>query len=336
MPSSYQRYLVSGGAGFIGRRVVDALLAEGCAEVMVVDNLSAGLPMPGRRPRLQTRVLDIRDAERLEAAFQDFAPDTVIHLAAVHHIPTCETQRALALDVNVVGTETILEAAARARSARFVLASSGAVYDWNDGPLDEATTPLRPSDNYSVAKHANEQQTRLWADRTGGAAIVARLFNTIGPGDPNAHLIPDIVAQIPEAARTAEISLGNLSPRRDYIHVDDAARAIADLANRPRTPGVEVFNVATGAEVSVAELVEALAIVMGVQILVREDPTRKRRVDRPSQLGDIGKIRQALGFEPRVHLRQALADIVRAVAPLRHRAANPPAPRPRRIAAINP
>jgi UDP-glucose 4-epimerase len=311
MPHQFGRYLITGGAGFIGRRVVDNLLLDPAAEVMVVDDLSVGLPMPAARPRLQTRTVDIRDAGKIEQVFAGFSPEVVIHLAAIHHIPTCEVERAYSLDVNVVGTETILEAAARANTARLVLASSGAVYDWKDGPLDEAATPLRPADNYSVAKHTNEMQTRLWADRTGSQAVVARIFNTIGQDDPNAHLIPDIIAQIPRDAPAVEIALGNLSPRRDYIHVEDTARAIAALATAPLTNGVEIFNIATGQDVSVAELVELLGRVMGVRIEVRQDPGRKRRVDRPSQLGATEKIKRMLGFEPRRNLREALIDIVR-------------------------
>lgn len=314
MPHQFSRYLVTGGAGFIGRRVVDNVLHDPTAEVMVVDDLSVGLPMPAPRVGLQTHVADIRDAETVEQIFAHFSPEVVIHLAAIHHIPTCELKRAYSLDVNVVGTETILEAASRAKSARFVLASSGAVYDWKEGPLDEACTPLRPADNYSIAKHANEMQTRLWANRTGSQAVIARIFNTIGQGDPNAHLIPDIIAQIPTDAPVVEIALGNLSPRRDYIHVEDTARAIATLATAPLGGGVEIFNVATGDDVSVAELVALLGDVLGVRIEIREDSARKRRVDRPSQLGAVEKIRSVLGFEPRRNLRQALIDIVQQSA----------------------
>jgi UDP-glucose 4-epimerase len=310
MGCEFTRYLITGGAGFIGRRVVDNLLIDPGVAVMVVDNLSVGMPMPAPRTGLHTIRADIRDSEKMERAFAAFSPEVVIHLAAAHHIPTCELRRSYSLDVNIVGAETILEAAARTKTARFVLASSGAVYDWETGLLDEAKTPLRPTDNYSISKHANEMQTRLWAERTGAQAVIARIFNTIGQDDPNAHLIPDIVAQIPWDARAVEIALGNLSPRRDYIHVEDAARAIATLATAPLAKGVETFNVATGEGVSVVELVEMLASVIGVEIGVREDPKRKRRVDRPSQVGNVRKIRQLLAFEPRRNLREALIDIV--------------------------
>jgi nucleoside-diphosphate-sugar epimerase len=220
---SPKRFLVTGGADFIGYRVVDTLLTiDASAEVAVLDNLSVGMPMPIRRARLATYEGDIRDRERVERVIVEFHPDTIIHLAAVHHIPTCERQRAYSLDVNLVGTETVLEAAEAKGVGRFVLASSGAIYDWRDGALDETDTPLRPSDNYSLAKRTNEFQLAFWSDRTGGFARIARIFNTIGHDDPNAHLVPDIIAQIPPGQKSVEISLGNLSPRRDYIHADDS------------------------------------------------------------------------------------------------------------------
>ena len=305
------RFLVTGGAGFIGHRTVSTLLASNSAfEVAVLDNLSVGMPMPASRDRLAVYEADIRDRARVDQVLADFRPDAIIHLAAVHHIPTCERQRAYSLEVNVVGTENLLCAAEAMGVARFVLASSGAVYDWADGALDEAATPLRPRDNYSVAKYANEQQLAFWCGRTGGVARVARIFNTIGHDDPNGHLVPDIISQIPAGLTAVEISLGNLSPRRDYIHADDTARAIAAIALEVGAPGIDVYNVASGRDVSVGELVEILGQIMGVAIRIGEDPARKRRIDRPSQLGATGKIERQLGFRASKSLRIALQDIV--------------------------
>ncbi len=309
---SPKRFLVTGGAGFIGYRVVDTLLTiDASAEVAVLDNLSVGMPMPIGRARLATYEGDIRDREHVKRVVVEFRPDTIIHLAAVHHIPTCERRRVYSLDVNLVGTETMLEVAEAKGVMRFVLASSGAIYDWRDGALDEKDTPLKPSDNYSLAKRTNESQLEFWADRTGGFARIARIFNTIGHDDPNAHLIPDIITQIPPGQKSVEISLGNLSPRRDYIHADDTARAIAAIAREIGPRGVDVYNVASGKDISVGELVALLGDVMGVAITVGEDPARKRRVDRPWQLGTTSRIEQRLDFKVAKSLRIALEDIVR-------------------------
>ena len=306
-----RRFLVMGGAGFIGHRTVNNLIARPDVEVAILDNLSVGIPMPAERPRLITHEVDIRDKDRVSAIVREFRPDTIVHLAAVHHIPTCESRRAYSLEVNVIGTEYLLEIAEVNKIGRFVLASSGAVYGWRDGALTESGCSLEAADNYSLAKRTNEQQVTFWAARTGGYARIARIFNTIGHDDPNAHLIPDIISQIPQEATRAEVALGNLTPRRDYIHADDTARAIATIACETGGPDIDIYNVSSGTEVSVAEVVTMLGDVMGIAIAVREDSARKRRVDRPSQLGSTDKIRTRLDFVPQKSLRIALEDIVR-------------------------
>jgi UDP-glucose 4-epimerase len=109
---------------------------------------------------------------------------------------------------------------------------------------------------------------------------------------------------------SAAISLGNLTPRRDYIHADDTSRAITAIARETGPSGIDVFNVASGLEASVADLVSLLGQVMGVSIHVSEDTARKRRIDRPSQLAATGKIERRLGFRTSKSLRIALEDIV--------------------------
>jgi UDP-glucose 4-epimerase len=304
------RFLVTGGAGFIGHRTVSMLLNQDQqTEVAVLDNLSVGMPQPGNRDRLSFFEGDICDRQRVEQIVSEFNPTTIIHLAAVHHIPTCERRRAYALNVNVVGTETLLEVAEQMSVPHFVLASSGAVYDWHPDALLE-TNPLAPCDNYSLAKLTNERQLSYWVERTGGSARIARIFNTIGHDDPNGHLIPDIISQIPAGQKNVEIALGNLTPRRDYIHADDTATGIARLARDCGPAGIETFNIASGTDVSVGELVNLLGDVMGVSIRVREDASRKRRIDRPTQLGNTAKAQEKLGFKIEKSLRIALMDIV--------------------------
>jgi UDP-glucose 4-epimerase len=310
--SGTPRILITGGAGFIGYRAAEFILSSSTkTNVAIYDNLSVGMPMPKSSERLKTFHADILDKSKLREAISSFRPQTIIHLAALHHIPTCERERARALDINITGTENVLEMAEIFGVSRIVLASSGAVYDWQDGPLDEAATPLFPRDNYALAKYSNERQLAFWAARTGATGIIARIFNTIGHDDPNGHLIPDIIEQIPIGQKSATISLGNLSPRRDYIHADDTARAIAKLASASDITSIEIFNIASGKDYSVAELVAMLGDVMGVAITVEENAARKRRVDRPSQLGAIKKIESKIGFKSQKSLRIALEDIVR-------------------------
>ena len=305
------RVVVTGGAGFIGSRVVAQLVAAG-SSVGLLDNRSVGLPMPASTAALVSAETDIRDAAQTAAFIADFAPTVVIHLAAVHHIPTCERRRAYALDVNVVGTENVLAACEASGVPHLVIASTGAVYAWSELLLDEAASPLGASDNYSVGKLANETQARLWAERTGGRVRIARIFNTIGHGDPNAHLIPDVMDQIPVGTAAATLELGNLAPRRDYIYVDDTAAALVALAADARDPQVDVFNVSTGVETSVETLVRTIGRKLGVDLTIRQDAARVRRIDRISQVGSASKAAERLGWRAQNDLAAAIGAIVAA------------------------
>jgi UDP-glucose 4-epimerase len=298
------KVVVTGGAGFVGSRVVAQLASQGI-EVAVFDNLASGLPLPSAARAV---VGDIRDADVLTGFFRSFRPNAVIHLAAVHHIPTCETQRAYSLDVNIVGTENVLKASEVCGTQKVILASSGAVYAWEDGPLREDSR-MWSADNYAAAKACNEAQLRFWADRTSGVGIVARIFNVIGKGDPNAHLIPEVLAQFGGSTGAIQLKLGNLSPRRDYVYVDDVAFGlIALLHDNDLRARFDTFNICSGTELSVEQLVRKIGAVLGRRIDIAVEPARQRKIDRPSQLGVNAKIRTDLGWAPRFGIDDALQN----------------------------
>ncbi|WP_271103812.1 NAD-dependent epimerase/dehydratase family protein [Pseudomonas tohonis] len=301
------RLLVTGGAGMLGRRVVRQWREAG-GDVAVLDNLSSGLSMP---PEANLTVVgDLCDAQTVADLLDSWRPDAILHLAAVHHIPTCEMQRAHCLDVNVVGTERLLAAAEAAQISRLVIASSGAVYAWQEGPLSELSSPLAPCDNYALSKYCNEQQLKFWSARGVHVGRVARIFNAVGDDDPNAHLIPDVLKQLRQSS-DGRIRLGNLTPRRDYLHADDIARGLIAMLHDPRTDvPFDVLNLCSGVEHSVEQLVRQLGDIVGVQVTVEVDPARQRRVDRPSQLGDPSRTLELLGWQPRLAFTEALRQVV--------------------------
>lgn len=301
-----KRLLITGGAGMIGRRVCAAWARAG-GEAAVLDDLSSGLPMPAQAA-LAVQA-DLLDEARLEALFAEFRPEAVMHLAAVHHIPTCETRRARCLEVNVVGTERLLQYAERFAVEQVVLASSGAVYDWHEGALGEGHA-LLPRDNYALSKACNERQLAFFCERSGVAGRVARIFNSIAHDDPNGHLIPDVLAQLRNPA-VEEIRLGNLSPRRDYLHADDtAAGLLAMLAPQAPLQGFEVFNLCSGVEHSVEQLVAQIAAQLGRDVRIRVDDSRRRRVDRPSQLGDPQRAASLLGWRAGLDFAAAVRRVL--------------------------
>ena len=301
-----KRTLIIGGCGFIGSHLVDRCLLAG-AQAAVYDNLSVGT-----RERLpdaaaaNLNVGDILDTEILGDVMKAWEPDVIYHLAAIHHIPTCEQNPKLALRVNVEGTQSVIEARARcAPEAKLVLASTGAIYDVTTAPLRESSA-IAPVDVYGIGKRCCEDLLARATRIAAGQAIVARLFNTVGARETNPHLVPDILKQL--AAGASSIRLGNLSPKRDYIHVQDVAEALHALGETDSGPGLSVYNVGSGIEHSVEEVARTCVEIAGSNATVVSDPDRCRRVDRPNQLADIGKLRQHAGWAPRRTLREALAD----------------------------
>lgn len=305
--------LITGGAGFVGAELAEYLLQSG--PVVVVDDLSVGRPMPPHRPGLTCHQADIRDRAAMLALMARHRPRAVIHLAAIHHIPTCERDPHHAMDVNVMGFQSVLDACSAAHCRRVLLASSGAIYGWSDGALAE-TALLSPADQYSASKAANEHQLTAWANAGNGDAIIARMFNVIGPNDPNGHLIPDILRRLDSAAADVPLTLkmGNLDRRRDFVDVLDMAEGLSSLADRGWVDGVApaIYNLCSGRDHSVSDIALLLAHHSGIQAHLVSDPTLCRSIDRPSQLGDPAKVWQQIGWRAQRSLEDSIAAIIAA------------------------
>lgn len=304
------KVLVTGGAGFIGNRVVRLLAARG-DDVVVIDNLRVGMPMP---TQAQGFVGDIRDVAAMQRVLTQTRPEMIVHLAALHHIPTCEKNPSEAFDINVLGTQVLLDAAEKAAIKKLVLASSAAVYEWAESALCEDETPLHATDVYSVCKRANEDQCRLWASRVAGRVGMARIFNVIGHDDPNGHIIPDILKQITSAKNT--VALGNTTPKRDYTHADDTAQGIVAIMDHlEKGEAVEAYNLSRGEEFSVEDIVQAVAKILHVEITITHDASRARKIDRLHLLGDIRKAKEKLGWQAMIGFEEALKRILQELRP---------------------
>ncbi|CAN5871294.1 NAD-dependent epimerase/dehydratase family protein [soil metagenome] len=290
------RIMVTGGAGFVGQELVRQL--QSTADVLVADRLRYGMPdwlatPPGGVSFCQ---VDIRDAVAIREVIEEFRPDAVIHLAAIHYIPECDADPPLAVSTNVTGTVNVL--AALAPDTRFVFASSGAVYQPDEAPHQELVSTLEPADIYGITKLQGEAYVRAYAADHGLSCGIVRLFNVIGPGETNPHLLPAIIAQLREGAES--IDLGNTWPKRDYIDVRDAAGGFAAVALGKNPPGVdcEVVNLGSGQQYSVDDILERMRSVLGLKFEVRQDPRRMRAVDRPYLGADISRIRDIFGWSP--------------------------------------
>jgi UDP-glucose 4-epimerase len=299
-----KRVLVTGAAGFVGIPVTRHLLERGY-EVVALDNFSVGsreLLEEVLDPRSILEV-DLRDAEGLSRAVRDAAPWGVIHLAAIHFIPYCVAHPAEAVAVNLAGTQHLLDALLEAEPRRLVFASTADVYEPAETAHEE-THPVGPINVYGATKLTGEQLVDFHRERQPELeTVVARMFNVYGPGETNPHVMPAIFEQL-QTSRT--LALGNLSPRRDYIYVEDMAAALVGLLTD--APAGSTVNVGTGVSTSVKELVRSLERLLADRIEILVDPERVRPSDRPRLEAGTERRRSILpDFEP-----VALEDGLRA------------------------
>lgn len=298
------RVLVTGGAGFVGKELVHILRDQ--ADVLVVDLLRYGTPdwLQGEPEDFEFSRTDIRDAGAIAEVVDSFGPDVVVHLAAIHYIPECDNNPANAVATNVTGTVNVL--AACPPGTRFVFASSGAVYKPDEAPHQELVSVVEPADIYGFTKAHGEAYVRTLAASRQLIGCNVRLFNVIGPGETNPHLLPALMDQLRNGSDVIEV--GNTWPKRDYIDVVDAASGFAAVAlgDNPRPGECEVVNLSSGDQYSVDEILERLQSVLGLKFEVRQSPGRMRAVDRPFLGANISRIREKFGWSPQHSLESSL------------------------------
>lgn len=307
--------LITGGAGFIGRWLAKRCI-EGGHRVYIVDNLMVGSMENLRELDGCFRMVqaDIRDTERLAQTMRSEGVQVVYHLAALHYIPYCEAHPYETFGVNVQGTISVLEAMRAAGVNRLIFVSTGALYASLNIPLREEA-PIEPQDIYSLSKLHCEMVIDYYQKRHGLQTTIVRLFNTYGPYETNPHLLPHIINTLKSGVR--ELRLGNLHPKRDYVYVEDAAEGLYQLGIRTDT--LCVFNLGTGVEYSVQEIVEMLSELLGEPLQVIQDPIRMRPIDKLHQCADVTKLQSALDWRPSISIREGLLRWLRHEGILQNR-----------------
>jgi UDP-glucose 4-epimerase len=279
------RVLVTGGAGFIGSHVVEALLARG-HDLAVLDDLSSG-----RREHVpvgvRLYVADVRDRAAVHAAFAEFRPEAVSHHAAQINVGRSLREPALDAAVNVVGGLNVLDSAIEVGTSRFVFASSGgAIYGELPEPeVGRVGGPERPQNPYGIHKRCFEQLLDLAARQHGFAAVSLRYANVYGPRQA-VHGEGGVVAVFCDRARRGEpLEIygaereGDDGGTRDYVFVGDAARAnVAAVEGGVVAP---VLDVASGVGTSTRGLAHAVLAVIGVS------GADSKPIDRPPRAGDV-------------------------------------------------
>jgi UDP-glucose 4-epimerase len=314
-------YLVTGGAGFIGSHLTDALLRRG-DRVIVLDNLSTGrlsnLDSAGSHPNfsfVQGSVLDELVVDELVHQCT-----VVVHLAAAVGVKLVVEQPLKSLTTNIRGSEVVIEAAHRYRR-KILLASSSEIYGKSGGPLREDAdrvlgNPAVVRWAYSTAKAVDEILANAYHRERGLPTIVTRLFNTVGPRQSPAYgmVIPRLVRQA-VAGRPLTV-YGTGGQTRCFVHVADVVDALIGLLDSPGAVG-HTFNVGSSEEISIAGLAELIIERAGssstIDLVPYNEAYGSGFEDMDRRVPDTRKLRQAIGWAPRHSLLEILdATIVEA------------------------
>ncbi|HZS12126.1 MAG TPA: SDR family oxidoreductase [Nitrospirales bacterium] len=298
------KILVTGGAGFIGSHLVDRLLEEG-HEVVVVDNLSTG-----KRRNINKEAefykLDITSS-RLDQVFRRERPAMVMHLAAQIDVRRSVDNPVLDAQINILGTLNVLQAAVQHGTRKAIFASSGgAIYGEQESfpaPETHATTPLSP---YGIGKLTGEHYLGYFQRISGIQCVSLRFANVYGPRqDP--HGEAGVVAIFTQKMLSGDqpIINGNGRQTRDFVFVEDVVEAILAAMGKDVTG---VYNVGTGRETSVNDLFRMLVELTGCGFKSQHGPAKKGEQAR--SVIDPTRIRQSLGWDPRVGLQEGLKRTV--------------------------
>jgi len=305
--------VVTGGAGFIGSHLVDALL-ERDHEVLVIDDLSTGREenlAAAREEGAELSVGDITDADFVDGAIARFSPTAVFHLAAQADVRRGVVDPGFDARVNVIGTINVLEAARRAEASQLVFAATGgAVYGEGEGqqlPFVE-TTPPAPFTPYGASKLAGESYVALYRRLHGLPGVALRFGNVYGPRqDP--HGEAGVVAIFCGKLLDGEppTVFGDGGQTRDYVYVSDTVDAVlraSDALGRDPDSLDGPYNVGTGAETSVLQLLDELTAISGTRIEAATSPARAGEVQRV--VIDPAAAGRDLGWSAEVDIRRGL------------------------------
>jgi GDP-4-dehydro-6-deoxy-D-mannose reductase len=301
------RALVLGAGGFVGRHLVRHLIDNS-------DEVACGVLSPDDGVAGCLNVIaDITIADTIRDAVDQFNPEVVYLLAGMAFVPEAEKNLESAIRVNVLGAANVARICAEKlpSDGALVFASSAEVYgaiSATDLPITEET-PVRPANNYSLSKRMGELAVeRYCRPRSDMRHVIVRPFNHIGAGQDARFVSADFARQLAMIAHGLHepiISVGNLEAKRDFSDVRDVVRAYRLLAEG----GSGIFNVGSGACVSINDILANLVAISGLNVSIQKDPTRMRPSEVPEIYGTTAKIAKACGWKVQIPLRETLQEL---------------------------
>ena len=315
-----QRALVTGGQGFVAQWAIRRLLTRGWSVTAagIAHGVDAPVLSEDERRGVDWVSMDVTESAQIAATVERAAPDLVLHLAAISHVPDAKRNPARAFEVNALGTVRLLaELVALRCEGRgdpvVVVVGSSEQYGRHapdEMPLGEHAEQ-RPLTLYASSKAAQEVAALQVFRGDGLRVICTRSFNHSGAGQAPSFVLPSLVTRALAVARNGgPLTLGNGDTVRDFLHVEDVVDAYLSLADRG-TPG-EVYNVCSGEGVSIRALAESVLQRIGVPADISTDPALTRPVDVPVQIGSSAKLRRATGWTPRRTREDIIDDLIHA------------------------
>ncbi len=304
------RVFITGATGFAGSYLMEDLIASGHHVTALRHPATSHQQLPDH-PLVEAFEGDLLDAKGMQTAVFQTQPDVIYHLAGQAYPARSWKDPALTMAVNAGGTANLLQAAVAFGRPRVVIVTSAEIYgrvEEDDLPLTEATLP-NPRHPYGVSKLAASHLASAYWQRYQLPVVEARPFNHIGPRQALGFVVPDFVSQLAAiklGQKPPVMQVGNLDAMRDFTDVRDVARAYQSLAEKGQ-PG-EAYFICSGQPVSIHYLLNTLIEAVDVPVSIEYDPERMRPSDTPCLYGSYAKIKRDTGWQPKVHLRQSLAD----------------------------
>jgi UDP-glucuronate 4-epimerase len=306
------RVLVTGGAGFIGSHVVEALLARGDG-VVALDSFSDFLYSAARKqrniaraaehPHFSLQTADITDAPALQRIFKETQPEAIIHLAGMAAVGPSVGRAELYTRVNVLGSINVLDAARDVGTRHVVVASSSTVYGDTGGTAFREDQPLRPMSPYGATKAAVEAMGQSYASLYDLPVTALRFFNAYGP-----RVRPDLAPYrfVDAVHRGIPIQLrGDGSVQRDYTYVGDTVAGILAALDSP--DGYRVFNLGNEHPIVIRDLIAIVERIVERPAIIERQPAL--RADLPVTFADNSKARAALGYDPTTEITSGIARL---------------------------
>jgi len=312
-----QRVLITGGSGFVGQWLSQAMLEQGWS---VFAGTVEGVPNTGglsakERDAICWTPLDVLSEDSIRSAVDRSTPDRVVHLAGIAFAPEANASPIRTFEISALGAMRLLSALAPAAGSglRVLVVGSAEEYGAQDAsayPIGETAT-LRPLTPYAVAKAAQELIALQVFRSTGMSVVCTRSFNHSGVGHADTYLLPTLVRRVRELPKAGGIlRIGNGTVVRDYLHVADVVTAYMQLLEK----GVagEVYNVCSGQGMTVRALAERVLKRAGISADISSDATLLRSIDVPILVGDNRKLHQATGWAPKRSIDDLIDDLIHA------------------------